>query len=355
MRTVTVAGATLALGGLLLAGCAQPAPEGQPGIEGEPDTETTTADAPSALLGTGCDELIELAVVQDALGTVESGTDSRRIPGGSWPLSHVGLAQSGVLDCYWSDDAAPQEKYSSYLSVLVLPNAAAAWANQESELNSWSKPFADHGDAAFANCAGSGDYLYCEYDVLVGTSWLHAEVKNLDAHDDAAPVIRALTDSVAAAEPVEPVWAPTGSLPASCAQWLTAEEISAAVGTDGIAERNFPLMMPIILNGALDGSLACSWSNSYSSAQAMPIQVAALPGAEWAWDTAWAKPRPERSPAAPLDGVGEQAFAGCATDQNVCFVDVLSGGTWITVDGNKQAGIDGLQRIAEAAVAGLTA
>jgi hypothetical protein len=270
-------------------------------------------------------------------------------------LSHVGIAQAGALDCYWGDDAAPQEDYARYLSVSVLPDAVQSWADQQTELASWSGPLNDHGDAAYVDCAGSADYLYCEYDVLVETNWLHAEMMNLDAHEDAYPVIRALIDSVAVAGAVEAAWAPSGSLPASCADWLTVAELGAAVGLDGLAEREFPLSMPIILNEALSGGLACSWSNSYSSEQAMPIQVVALPGAGWAWDAAWARPRPERSPATALDGLGDQAFAGCATEQDVCFVDVLAGGTWITVDGNQRAGIDGLQRVAEAAVAGITA
>lgn len=85
----------------------------------------------------------------------------------------------------------------------------------------------------------------------------------------------------------------------------------------------------------------------------MPIQVVALPGADWAWDAAWAKTRPERSPSSAVDGLGDQSFAGCERDQDTCSVDVLAAGVWISVDGNKQTGIDGLQKIAVAALANL--
>ncbi|MHA6669096.1 hypothetical protein ACX3O0_09525 [Homoserinimonas sp. A447] len=352
MRTVNFPGAALVLGCLLLAGCASAPTEGPPSI---PDGETAaeTAIGPVPLLSIGCEELIELTAVQEALGSVEPGTDPVRVPGGSWALSQLGIAQAGALECYWGDDAAPQGEYARYLIVTVLPGAAQAWQAQQSELASWSQPFAGHGDAGFADCDGSANYRSCTYDVLVGANWLHAEVMNLDALEDAAPIIRILTDSVAAADPVEATWSATTILPTACGDWLTAEEINTALGMEGIAERDYPLSMPIILNEGLSGGLACSWSNSYSSVQAMPVGAAALPDAEWAWDAAWAKPRPDRNPATPLGGIGDQAYSGCATDENVCFVDVLSNGTWITVHGNKEAGIDGLTQIAALALANL--
>ena len=347
-RTVTVSSATVVLGCLLLAGCATEPTDGEPAPDGEPATAAATGPVP--LLSIGCDELIELSVVEEALGSVQPGTDPVRIPGGSWALSQVGLTQAGALDCYWGDDAAPQGDSPRYLIVTVLPGAAQAWEAQQAELSFWSQPFAGHGDAGFADCDGSANYRSCKYDVLVGTTWLHAEVMNLDALEDAAPVIRALTDSVAGADTVEDSWSETTTLPAACGDWLTAAEVNASLGMEGIAERHYPLSMPIILNEGLSSGIGCSWSNSYSSAQAMPIQVAALPDAEWAWDAAWAKPRPDRTPATSLGAVGDQAYSGCATDQDVCFVDVLSSGTWITVSGNNHAGIEGLTRIATLAL-----
>lgn len=157
-----------------------------------------------------------------------------------------------------------------------MPNATQSWADQQAVLSSWSTPVADYGDATFANCAGQ-DYLYCDYDVLVGTNWLHAEVNNLDSHEDATPVIRALIESVAAAEPLQPVSSTTNTFPDSCAEWLTPEQISAAVGIDGIAERELPLMMPIVLNEALNSGLSYSWSNSprphWPNSPAEPAQI----------------------------------------------------------------------------------
>ena len=344
---------TALLAALALVGCAGTPSGGNPSPETGEETAAEVASAPVPLLSLTCADAIDLASVQEALGTVQPGIDPVRVPGGSWALSHVGMAQAGALDCYWGDDAAPQEQYPRYLSVSVLPDAAESWAAWQQELASWSTPFAGHGDAAFSDCGGSPAYLYCEYDVLIGTNWLRADVMNLDALEDAAPIILTLTDAVAAAEPAGAPWITAPGLPASCADWLTAAEISAAVGMDGIAEREFPLSMPIILNDALDDGLACSWSNSYSSVQAMPVQVAALPSAGWAWEAAWDKPRPEHAPTAPIDGLGDQAFGGCDPDGNVCSIDVLTAGTWITVDGNKQAGMDGLRRVAMTALANL--
>jgi hypothetical protein len=347
-RTVTVSSAAVVLGCLLLAGCAAAPTDGVTAPDG--GSTTVAAAGPVPLLSIDCDELIELSVVEEALGAVQPGTDPVRVPGGSWALSQVGITQAGALDCYWGDDAAPQGDSPRYLIVTVLPGAAQAWEAQQAELAFWSQPFGGHGVAGFADCDGSANYRSCKYDVLVGTTWLHAEVMNLDALEDAAPVIRGLTDSVAAADPVNDSWSETTTLPTSCADWLTAAEINGTLGMEGIAERDYPLSMPIILNEGLSAGIACSWSNSYSSVQAMPIQVAALPDAEWAWNAAWAKPRPVRNPAASLNGIGDQAYSGCATDQSVCFVDVLSNGIWISVSGNKEAGIDGLKQIAALAL-----
>src|SRR5690606_31994586 len=224
---LTMTGTTLGLGCLLLAGCGV-APSG--GGPVSPDADATTVDGPAPLLTSGCDDLVKLSVVQDALGEVAAGVDPVRVPGGSWPLAHIGLAQSGALECYWGDDAAPQEEYARYLSVTVLPGATERWAGLQPELASWSSPLAGHGDAAFSDCAGSADYLYCEYDVLVGSAWLHAEVMNLDSHDDAAPIIRSLIDAVTGADTATPTWEATGTLPATCAEWLTEAQLSAAVG-----------------------------------------------------------------------------------------------------------------------------
>ncbi len=353
---ITVRGGAILLGAAMLAGCA-----GQGATDGTASNGTVPSDAeqssaPNPTIGLDCDSVIELDTVQAALGAVELREDPVRIPGGSWPLNFVGLAQAGALDCYWGDDAAPQREYPRYLAVVVRTDASGMWNSWEQELSSWSQPTSGHGDAAYADCSGQPDYLYCEYDVLIGNAWVHAEVKNLDAHDDAAPIIRSLVDAVSEAEPAEQAWqSPAVRLPASCAELLTADAIMTAVGFDGIAEREYPLSMPIVLNEALAGGLECSWSNSYSSEQAMPVGVAIQPGAGWAWEALWAKPRPERSPAEPLAGIGQHAFAGCSAEpNNVCFVDVLlPEGTWVAVDGNKQAGVDGLKAVAAAAIAGI--
>lgn len=347
--------AALIVGVVALVGCAGPATTGDPG-GGDSAEEPVEPTGPNPLIGLECESLVDPSALDEAFGTVELKPDPVLVPGGSWPLSHVGLANLGALDCYWGyGEASAVDGEKSYLSVSVRPNAAEVWTTWESATGMVTQPVSGFGDAAYTRCGDDPDHLFCHYDVLVGSNWLTVRSGGVTSTDAVDSIMHGVIDAVAAAEQVEQAWASTPApVPTSCADLVSDSEVAAAVATPGVAARDIPLLMPASLNDALPGGLSCSWSNSYSSEQAMPVQLVVLPNAGWAWDTAWAKPRQDRTPAEPLAGVGDQAFAGCATDQNVCFVDVLIGDTWITADSNKQAGIDGLTQLAEAAVAKLS-
>src|SRR5690606_30076731 len=101
LRKQIMTGSTVGLGCLLLAGCGVASSDDGPL---PPEVDTAAADSPAPLLSADCEDLVELSVVQDALGEVGAGADPVRVPGGSWPLEHIGLAQAGALDCYWGDD-----------------------------------------------------------------------------------------------------------------------------------------------------------------------------------------------------------------------------------------------------------
>src|SRR5690606_15077388 len=158
-----------------------------------------------------------------------------------------------------------------------------------------------------------------------GTTWLRLDLRHLADSALALPIVEAVTDAVGAAAATDPAWAPAASsltVPADCESLMTAEEVGAIVATEGMAAREASLLMPLLYNAGLAEALDCSWSNSYSSAQAMPVGVTVLPGAGWAWEAEWAKERLESRPVDARDGLGEAAFAGCAEDQDFCHVDV---------------------------------
>lgn len=344
---VLVAAATAAL-----VACA---PDAGPGADPGDDPSGSGAPGPTPLVSVTCADLAPLDDIRSALGSAVEPDDFPLEPGGPWPLTQVGLVQAGALRCHWSDAADQQGDYAANLEVTALANAAGSWDDWKSTLASWA-PASTFGDDSFGKCTSSlgGSYQYCDYDILVGETWLHIAVQNLSDPALAGPVVAAVTDAVASATVSSAGWTPPASalsVPAACEDLVTAAEVNAILGTAGVAPRELPLNQPILYNVGHDEALACSWVNDFSSAQAMPVDITVLPGAGWAWETAWARPRIDSNPAAAHAGLGDAAFSGCTTREfSTCFVDVLADGAWITVSGNAAAGIDGLAALAQHAL-----
>lgn len=330
-------------------------PTGGPGKPSGPGGADAAATGPSPLLTTACADLVPLDLVKAALG---DGVEPDEFPleaGGTWSLSRIGLLQAGALHCHWSGAAHQAGPYPANLEITALADAAEHWTTWASELGAWA-PATELGDAGFGTCESSlrGSYHYCFQDLLVAGTWVYIKVDNLVDTAAADPIVQAVVGALAGAQTRAATWSPAAgaiTLPSTCAAMLTAEQVGAAVATEGIAEREAPLLMPVLFNAGVDAALDCSWSNAYTSAVPMPIGVTVLPGAGWAWESEWAKPRPARSPAVAVAGLGDAAFSGCTTDEsNVCFVDVLADGAWLAVSGNKQAGVAGLTTVAQEAL-----
>lgn len=322
------------------------------GPTGSDDPAGSGAAMPTSLLSIACADLVPLDDIRGALGNAVAPDDYPTEPGGSWPLTQVGLVQAGALRCHWSDAADQQGDYVANLEVTALANAASSWGDWKPTLASWA-PAAAFGDESFGQCTSSlgGSYRYCTYDILVGGTWLYIAVQNLGDPALAEPVVAAVADALAGATSAPGTWTPPASslsVPATCDELVTASEVNAILGTSGVAPREFPLNQPILYNVGHDTALACSWVNDFSSAQAMPVDITVLPGAGWAWETEWARPRIDSNPAAAHAKLGDAAFSGCTTREfSTCFVDVLADGAWITVSGNAAASIDGLAALAQ--------
>lgn len=338
----------------VLAACA---PGTGPGAGPDDDPSNPGAQGPTPLVSVACADLVPLEDIRAALGEAVEPDEFPFEPGGTWSLTQVGLKQGGALFCHWSDAANQAGEYAANLEIIALPDAAA-WAAWEKELAGWGPP-SGFGDASYGTCTSSlgGSYQYCKQDVLVGGVWLYVSVQNLIRPDAAEPIVRSVVAAMAAAKVSAATWTPPASaitLPTDCEKLLSTEKVATTVATADIAPREPSLNMPLIHNPALatglSAGLDCSWSNPYSSAVAMPVAVSVLPNAGWAWDAAWARPRPDRSPATAVAGIGDAAFSGCATDQNVCFVDVLADGAWVAVSGNNEAGVDALAELARASL-----
>lgn len=300
---------------------------------GDPEGPT----GPSSLVGVECAELVNLEEVRGILNENVEQVDDFFYPGGSWPLATVGLQQAGGLLCEWSDVADPVGDYEALLEIDILPRAADEWGSWHEAMTGYY-PNASEDGTVLSLCGSSlgGSYHYCKHDVFAGGNWAAVSVSNIAEDADTTPIVEAIVAALERAASPAAEWQPVplDGLPSTCDDLLSVETIRTVLGVDDMDVREAPLLMPHLHNTGFDGALDCSWSNPHSSALGSPLQVVVLPGASWAWESAWAADRPDHSPAHPVGELGDAAFAGCQTvDNPSCFVDVLVGGAWLSLDG----------------------
>lgn len=319
---------------VVLAGCTG---GGDPADPTEPGGPT----APTSLVGAECAELASLDDIRSLLGEAVEPVDNLFTPGGTWPLSSVGLRQAGGLQCEWSDAANRAGEYEALLEIDILPNAADEWATWHSAMTGNYPNESDDGTVLWScNSSLGGRYHYCDYDVFAGGKWAAIGINNIAPDADTAALVGTIVTALERSTSPTAEWTPPplAGLPTSCEALLPLDTIRSTLGVDDMDEREAPLLMPYALNTGLDDALNCSWSNPYSAATGTPLQVVVLPGASWAWEASWAAPRPDHSPAHAVEGLGDAAFAGCQPiDNPSCFVDVLVGGAWIAIDGKGAA------------------
>lgn len=320
--------AALAVAGLVLAGCT-----GGGGGPSEPEGPT----GPVNLVGVECEALVDLETVRGILNDSVELVDDFYYPGGSYPMASVGLRQAGGMLCEWSDAANQVGVYEALVEVDVVPNASEAWDAWFDEMTGFYQDVSADG-TKLSMCSSSlgGSYHYCRFEVLAGGNWATVSVSNITADVDANPVADSVASALGSATAPETEWTPTplAGMPSSCSDLLSLETIRGVLGVEDMDEREAPLVMPYLHNVGLDGALNCSWSNPYTSAIGSPLQVVVMPGAAWAWDEAWGAERPDHSPAEAVEGIGDAAFGGCQDiDNPTCFLDVLVGDSWISLDG----------------------
>lgn len=332
-----------------LAACSTPSAPGGNGTGEMAPAAEPAATGPSSLFSVGCDQLVPLDDVTAVLGDAVKAAAFDESVGGTWPLAHVGLQNQGALRCAWNDSEDPQGDYPARLEVIAFPGAATTWGVWAESMGSWLGE-GTIADESFGGCRGSASAQYCNFNALVNGAWVHTYINKIADEEVARGIAATITDSLAQADILEAEWTPPESsvtLPADCESLISTAELNAALEVDGIAPRDMPLLMPFIYNAGLDVALACSWSNSYSSSEAMPIDVTIVPGSAWAWEGLWAMERPATWPVESLSGLGDAAYGGCSGGEySSCFVDVLAGDTWISVTGNRFTGLDHLSALA---------
>lgn len=322
-----------------------------------PTTDPTGPTGPVSLVGVECSELASIDDIRGLLGDAVEPVENLYTPGGTWPIASVGLRQAGGLQCEWSDAANKAGEYEALLEIDIVPNAADEWGQWHTAMSGNYPHESDDGTMLWT-CTSSlgGRYHYCDYDVFAGGAWAAIGINNIAADADTTALVTAIVATLEGATSPAAEWTapPLAGLPSSCDALLSLETIRTTLGVDDMDARDAPLLMPYVLNTGLDAALNCSWSNPYSSVIGTPLQVVVLPGASWAWEAAWATPRPDHSPAAAVEGLGDAAFAGCQPiDNPTCFVDVLVKGAWVSLDGKGAADERTLTELAAAVIASI--
>lgn len=337
--------------------------------EGEPDDRLPTsapitstvepvAASPVSLVGTNCAGLVPLGAVQSALSADVTLVDPAA-PGIStpWtPLVDTAIAQRGGVKCVWQNgDPATVSDYSAVV-LWLLPNASASWAAQAADLHATDDAVdilgvdpIRYGDESITDCGGEDDAWYygtCFYNVRVGSYWLSIEIDGMlqDSPEHAGrPVLEAATTAVEAlAAPAEAWTPPAGSarLAATCDDAVPLATVRAAIGIATLIAEPTQKSGYQIEAAALDDAdaLYCVWDtpadwvDPTGESFGVQINLVAIPGGEWAWSGTSAPLHDAQYALAPVTGIGVAAWGGCRTDYDACELQVLSRGTWFSVD-----------------------
>jgi hypothetical protein len=338
----------------VLTGCAS----GSAGVETadpvpDPSVAASAAPAsePAARLGLTCSDAVPAALVDSLLNSTTVTTDLMVRPHSATPLGYA-VSQLGGISCLSREDVDAL----SWVSVQVLPEATEQWATyaeKNAEVVSGGRSV--YGDASnvlcFAAVAGSS----CSVNILVGDLWIEVIARGIDVDpslsseavaEHAAPLITDLVDTVAAVPAPGPLWVPppsTGSLPADCPVYATAEEFRAAFGTaeETLISADSDRDGWGIDNAAwtIAGGDRCTWVPE-STGQTWPLYITALPGGGWAFDRSSGFMTADADVETVADAVAgvDRATFGCKVYADFCTLDTVILGNWVQFSA-KQASV----------------
>jgi hypothetical protein len=315
------------------------------------------AVAPVSLIGTDCSGLLPLTAVQSALtGDVALVAAAPSVSTPSSPLLDTAIAQVGGLKCVWQNgDLSTVSEYRG-VTLWLLPNADESWAAQAADLRAADDQIdilggdpIEYGDESITDCGGDVDPWYygtCFYNVHIGSYWLSIEIDGMlqDTPDHAGrPVLEAASAAVAALPAPAAAWTPPTSsahLASSCEAAVPLATVRSAIAID-------TLLAPTGNNGAYQvedaalaatDALSCVWQSAADwvdpAGETFGVQISlvAIPGGAWAWSGTSAPPHDTGYAIEPVTGIGDAAWGGCRSDYDACQLQVLSNGTWFSVD-----------------------
>jgi hypothetical protein len=335
---------------LLLAGCTSAPPTSSPSAAPTPRPTVTSSpeSTPQSRFDVDCDALVDedaLAATFDVTGALAEW----RPPLGGIATTFTtrgdfAIIQAGGLVCEWgvADSADPS------LVVQVLPAPVDLTALDDTVVTSPVAP------GARESCGERDDLVGCALWIPVGSVTVVVAVASPGTLDDlsefteqarqlASDIVTVVTVGAVAA-PWEPAEAPLAA-PASCAGLIEDGSRLAALGTLAEDAALSSIVDPLA-RGALAEvrGLACTWSGEQGL-----LEIVMLPGGAWAWDE-FAPRTTDAIEFTPRDGLGDEAAT--AVGQGESLVDVLAGGTWLSIRGDTTE-VEQLVEVARAVLEGV--
>ena len=346
LRRATVTAAAV----LLLAGCTTAPPVTSPSAAPTPRPTVTSSpeSTPQSRFDVDCASLVdpdEIATVFDVTGAL---TEWRPPLGGIATTfttrGDFAVLQAGALLCEWgvADSADPS------LVVQVLPASADLTGLGDAILPSPVAP------GARESCGERDDLFGCALWVPVATGTVVIAVASpattdaLESFTEDARTLATQVAAVVAASPVAPPWEPAEAplaAPASCSGLIEDGSRLVALGTLTGDDTLSSIVDPLARGALAEVSgLACTWSGEEGL-----LEIVMLPGGAWAWDE-FAPRTTESIEFTPRDGLGDEAAT--AVGQGEALVDVLAGGTWLSIRGDTED-VEQLVEVARAVLQGV--
>lgn len=335
---------------LLLAGCTTAPPVASPTAAPTPRPTVTSSpeSAPAPRFDVDCDALVDEDAIAATFDVTGALTEWRPPLGGIATTfttrGDFAVLQAGALVCEWgvADSADPS------LVVQVLPASADLSGLGDAILSSPVAP------GARESCGERDDLFGCALWVPVATGTVVVAVASPAATDalgsftEDARTLALQVAGVVAASVVAPLWEPAETplaAPASCSGLIEDGSRLAALGTL-TGDATLSSIVDPLARGALAevGGLACTWSSEQGL-----LEIVMLPGGAWAWDE-FAPRTTESIEFTPRDGLGDEAAT--AVGQSEALVDVLAGGTWLSIRGDTDD-VEQLVEVARAVLEGV--
>lgn len=346
LRRATVTAAAV----LLLAGCTTAPPATSPSVAPTPRPTVTSSpeSTPQSRFDVDCDALVDDDAIASTFGVTGALTEWRPPVGGIATTfttrGDFAVLQAGALLCEWgvADSADPS------LVVQVLPASVDLTGLGDAILASPVAPGAREA------CWERDDLFGCALWVPVATGTVVVAVASpatTDALESFPEDARALATQVAAvvaASPVAPLWEPADAplaAPASCSGLIEDGSRLAALGSLTEDATLSSIVDPLARTALAEvGGLTCTWSGEQGL-----LEIVMLPGGAWAWDE-FAPRTTDAIEFTPRDGLGDEAAT--AVGQAEALVDVLAGGTWLSIRGDT-AEVEQLVEVARVVLEGV--